>query len=389
MYPHQRERLSAALAAHQVSALVAASAVNVAYLTGFTSARPLDAHAPALGVFAPGGTALVVPASALGAVAADGAEIDHVIAYGRAPLAFAGRRGEQDRRLQQWAEAAVAAPPDALAAALEAVGIRDGALGVDEGGLAAHAWQALAARLTTFRIVPGAAALGSARAVKSPWEIESLIRALGVAEEALNDVVQTLQPGVTEREAATAWDHAARRRGGVPGWTVVLFGARTALPFAAPSDRALRARELVRLDVACTLNGYWGTVARTAVMGEPDPSQQEAWDAVEAAQSAAVAAVRPGARGGAAVEAAEAAARSRTPSVPARVAAGGIGLEASEAPAVGAGAATLLEPGMVMTVEVAYGDVGWGGAQARDTLLVTSTEARMLNRAARGLVVLD
>ena len=37
MYPHQAERLTAALERHKLDALVAASPANIAYITGFSS----------------------------------------------------------------------------------------------------------------------------------------------------------------------------------------------------------------------------------------------------------------------------------------------------------------------------------------------------------------
>ena len=62
MYPHQAERLTAALQADRLDALVAASPANVAYVTGFWSVtRAVDPATEIYAVVGPGGTALVVP----------------------------------------------------------------------------------------------------------------------------------------------------------------------------------------------------------------------------------------------------------------------------------------------------------------------------------------
>jgi Xaa-Pro aminopeptidase len=44
---------------------------------------------------------------------------------------------------------------------------------------------------------------------------------------------------------------------------------------------------------------------------------------------------------------------------------------------------------MVLRVETPYYLLGWAGMNAMDTVLVGRTGARILNRSARGLVLLD
>jgi hypothetical protein len=45
--------------------------------------------------------------------------------------------------------------------------------------------------------------------------------------------------------------------------------------------------------------------------------------------------------------------------------------------------------GEVLRIEVPHLEVGWGGVGLRDTVLVTTKGSAVLNRSARGLVVLD
>jgi len=67
----------------------------------------------------------------------------------------------------------------------------------------------------------------------------------------------------------------------------------------------------------------------------------------------------------------------------------GIGLEPYERPKLNAGNSTPLEAGDVLRVETPHYEHGWGGLSIKDTVLVTTTGARALNRSAHGLVVLD
>ena len=89
MYPHQIERLTSALDAAAGEALVATSAANVAYVTGFRSLTHAMLHAPQFGVFTRRGTALVVPAADVAAAVDDGVDVDHVQCFGE-PLASSG-----------------------------------------------------------------------------------------------------------------------------------------------------------------------------------------------------------------------------------------------------------------------------------------------------------
>ena len=67
----------------------------------------------------------------------------------------------------------------------------------------------------------------------------------------------------------------------------------------------------------------------------------------------------------------------------------GIGLEPYEPPTLAPGDDTDLEPGMLLRVEAPYYLVGWGGMNLMETVLVIRGGSRVMNRAARGLVVLD
>ena len=390
MYPHQAERLTRTLESRGLAALVATSVENVAYVTGFRSLTKEVYRTPSFGVFAPGGTALVVPAIDLAAIVADAIAVDHVGCFGGFVSSYAEPPDEPARRIRALADARAASPAEALAAALAAVGVRAGTVGLDEGLLTPQGWPRLAARLDPLKVVPSAEHFLDARRVKGPWEIESLQRALGIAEAAANAVVQMLGPGVTEREAVRLFQQETLKRDGAPYGAIVAFGERAAIPAPAPTDRALRPRDLVRLDLCCAHRGYCAEVARTAVMGEPTPRQQQAADALVAGVDAAIERVKPGVSASDIHQAAVDAVRRAGLADFRRYHVGhGIGLEPYERPKLAAGITTPLEAGEVLRVETPYYVHGWSGLSIKEMVLVTTTGARVLNRSARGLLVLD
>ena len=390
MYPHQIDRLTATLEREGLQAFIATSAENVFYMTGFRSLNHAIFRAQQFAVWTKQGTALVVPAVDVPHLMSEGVEVGHVGAFGGFVCSYAEGLGPDERKIRERTEPRAASPGHALATALEAVGVRDGRVGLDESNLTPAAWERLGARLAGYTVVPAAAALLTARRVKSPYEIECLGRALGIAEEALNAVLQMLEPGVTERAAATVYQAAVLERDASCTPSSISFGERTWISLAPPTARALKPGELARFDVGAIFKGYWASVARTAVMGEPSPRQLAAAEAVQAGLEAGIDAVKPGATAGHVYDAVMTATRTAgLPDFQRGHVGHAIGLEPYERPKLDAGNGTVLEAGEVLRIEVPHLEVGWAGVALRDTVLVTTTGSRVLNRSARGLVVLD
>jgi Xaa-Pro aminopeptidase len=386
VYPHQIERLDAALEAFGVDALIATSAADVAYITGFWSFSRSVYPADIAAVYSKAGTALVIPSIDAPAFAAGDGAADRVVCHGRFFVNLAERADEHARRAVELATHPTETAAEALARALEALGLRATRVGIDD---ARPSGVPIAARLARFRLTPTVGAVAGARAVKAPYEIECLAPALRIAEEAIHAVLGDLKPGTTEREAVELYERAVAARRGTPYAAMIALGPDAALPAAPPGERALRAGELVRFDVGCIFKGYRGDVARMAILGEPNPRAQRAYDAVEAGVQAALDAIRPGVEGAAVFESAVAAVRDAgLPEFRRHHVGHGIGLEPAEAPWLRPGGERL-EAGMVLRVEAPYYELGGFGVSIKETVLVTRGGASALNRSHRGLVILD
>jgi Xaa-Pro aminopeptidase len=267
--------------------------------------------------------------------------------------------------------------------------VRAGALGLDDAGLPAAAGAALAQRLRAFTLRSASEALGTARLVKSPYEIECLQNSLLIAEEATLVVLNALHPGVTEQEAAAVFESEIARRGAQAYCTIIAMGPNAAVPAPFPSSRALRMGDVVRIDLGCVYKGYRSDLARTAVMGEPRGDDEARYEAILAGLEAGIDTVAPGAAPGAVFDAVVNATRARGLPAYARHHVGhGIGLDPAERPWLAPGGPPL-EPGMVVRVEVPYYALGETGMNVKDTVLVTQKGSLVMNRSHRGLVVLD
>ena len=366
---------------------MATSPENVVYVTGFrpgTDAAP----APALGIYTRQGVALVVPVAHASMLVAEPVDVDHIVCFARAE---APRADSSSLSHAQFlvAEPGVG-PATGLAAALERLGARGGTVGLDETGLAYDAWSRVMDHLPDLKIMPAAARLEEARRVKGPYEIECLGQALHIVEEALDAVIQILDRGMTERDAANQFAVEVVQRGGWPRPPRVGVGDRSGIVSPRPSDVALRPGNLVRFDVGCRYKGYCASVARTAVLGEPSAQQEGVYRAVQASLEAATAAVKAGTTATHVFDRATEACRTNgLPKFEREHVGWGIGLSPRERPELASHNGTTLELGEVLQLEAAHIDMSSLGVRVTDTVLVTSTGARVLNRSHHGLIVLD
>jgi Xaa-Pro dipeptidase len=390
MYPHQMQRLTEILDRHGLEALIATREANVAYITGFRGLNHTVFETPQYAVFSRRGTGLVVTNVEIASVVADRIDVDHIACFGGFSSGYDARPDGDVKRIRDLMDSRAPSPADALASTLDALGVPQGSVGLDESRLTPGAWQRIATRLAGHTVVPAANHFLSARRVKGPWEIECLGEGVRLAEEALNEVIAKLVPGMTELEAVTLYQSEVIKRGADPVPAIIATGPRTWIPLPLPTDRPLRAREIVRCDVGCVFRGYHATVARTAVAGEPNARLDSAFDAVQVGLDAALAAVKPGVPASrvyaAAVEAAHGAGLE---SFTAGHIGHAIGLEPYERPKLTRGVETPLEAGEVLRIELRHFEMGWAGVHVKETVLVTTDGARSLNRSNRGLVVLD
>ena len=390
MYPHQAERLAGALERHKLDALIAASPANIAYVTGFSSlARRVYPTLETYAVVTRDATALVVPTIDLLAVLESDVDVNHLACHGRFYLETERARGETARHFAALVAEPAASAGQALLEVLRRLGVGGGRLGLDDGLIPAPAAAAVRQVLSAYQVDSASDALAAARLVKSPFELDALQRALHVAEEAINVVLALLAPGITERQAAEAFEREVIAQGARPYCTIVAFGAGSAVPAPWPTDRALRTGDLVRFDLGCSVKGYHSDVARMAVMGEPTPRQQTAFDAIHTGLEGALDIIKPGVTGADVFEAAVTATRKAgLPRFDRHHVGYGIGLEPSEPPRLAPGAGAL-EMGMVLRVETPYYVIGETGLNLKETVLITRTGAHSLNRSHRALVVLD
>lgn len=186
------------------------------------------------------------------------------------------------------------------AAALRSLGVDRGRLGLELGcwGLAPADVAALQAELPELRIVDATAIVRSVTAVKSPLEIETMRRAMGLTKIAISTFYRALGEGAVEAEVGRAMEDAIAAGGGYTNPYTLVFGRRTALPHGAPGVNRLERDQPAFTEISGFVNGYAAGLCRTAVLGS-HPGAEALHAVAEEALAAGIDAIRPGATAGA------------------------------------------------------------------------------------------
>lgn len=229
------------------------------------------------------------------------------------------------------------------------------------------------------------------RITKSADELAKLRAAAQLADEGFEYVTSIVRPGMREIDVSNLLDAFMRSHGASnPSFTtIVLGGARAALPHGTASTAKLAAGQLVTLDFGYFLNDYTSDMTRTFALGEPDRKLKTAYQAVLTAQQMVVEQVKAGANS------AQLDAVGRDYLTQAGYGEAfnhgmghGIGLAIHEGPLISKNTNNTLVADSVVTVEPGVYFPGLGGMRIEDDVLVTESGHERLTKATRELLIL-
>ncbi len=221
------------------------------------------------------------------------------------------------------------------------------------------------------------------RLIKTEKEIDSMKKALSLAETAFRLFMETIEPGMTEIKAAWTLEKMMREAGAeaLSFPVIAASGPNAALPHAIVGKRPFKNGEPILFDWGTKLNGYCSDISRTLILGKGDDTFQKVFSTVADAQRKAIDAIKPGISS----KKIDQIARDHIDKMGFKGRFGhglghGVGLAIHESPRVSPLKDRELLPGMVFTVEPGIYLPGWGGVRLENMVRITSDDVEVLNR---------
>ena len=246
-------------------------------------------------------------------------------------------------------------------------------------------------KATEAEWIPVSGVIEKLRMVKTDEELRTIRKAADIADKAFSHILTFIKPGVTELEVSNELEFFMRRLGAAESSfdTIVASGKRSALPHGVATDKTIENGDMVTLDFGALYDGYVSDITRTVAVGEPSEELKKIYHIVLEAQQRACSALKPGMTG----KEADAVARDYIKEHGYGEAFGhstghGIGLEVHEGPGLSFRSDTVLEPGMVVTVEPGIYVPGLGGVRIEDDVLITEDGCELLTSSPKQLIIL-
>ena len=274
-----------------------------------------------------------------------------------------------------------------LRKALAQDAITTGTLGIEEHTQFAFS-QGIADACPALKLVSATPVTAGCRAIKTPAELALLQLANNITLDVYRAVYLACKPGDTNQ---TVSDLVARAytRCGVRGDASCNVGPDSAIPHGSNKPQTIAEGQIVMVDDGCTVEGYTSDITRSWVYGTPTDEQRKIFDIVHQAQSAALAAARPG------VQAQSVDAAARKVIVDAGYGPGysifyhrvghGIGLDMHEWPYLVGDNIAPLQAGETFSDEPGIYLRGKFGIRLEDCMYVTADSAKLFTPQSRSL----
>lgn len=234
-----------------------------------------------------------------------------------------------------------------------------------------------------------ASTIGALRMRKDADEYDTLKRNALMADTAMQAAWAAMRVGMSEDEVAAVVRTAFKDQGAAPLFHIVGAGGNGAFPHHHTGDTILKAGDAVVMDIGGGMDGYSSDMTRMAVMGAAPDGYREVHDILERAVQAAMTAAKPGVRAHVVDDAARGVITDagygeyfmhRTGH--------GMGIEVHETPYITASSQTVLDEGMVFSIEPGIYLPGRFGIRLEDIVILRKDGPEILSDLPRDLKVI-
>jgi Xaa-Pro aminopeptidase len=298
-----------------------------------------------------------------------------------------GSREFTDIEFFNWADAV--GPVEALNQTLAAIGATTpGKVALDETMRADFALLLIDALPADTERTFTPETLGALRMRKDSAEYKKLKMNAGIADRAIQTAFSKVRPGMTETELAAEIRAHFSSEGASPQFWIVGAGGNGAFPHHSASERVIQEGDAIVIDIGGRKQGFPSDITRMAVVGQPPEGYGQIHSIVEKAVQAALKAAKPG------VLAKEVDAAARGVITDAGYGeyfvhrtGHGMGIDGHEPPYITATSETVLEEGMVFSIEPGIYLPGRFGIRLEDIVILREDGPEILSSLPRDVHV--
>jgi Xaa-Pro aminopeptidase len=152
----------------------------------------------------------------------------------------------------------------------------------------------LTAKERRFRLDDGTALIDRLMMEKMPSEIEAMRRASALADEGYARFREAARVGRPQYEVIAEVEEFFRKKGSPDNFMIIGSGGVDVRGMAPPSERRLKAGDLVTTELTPCVDGYFSQICRTLVLGKASEVQKKAFSVYHEAMEAGIATVKAG-----------------------------------------------------------------------------------------------
>ncbi|EEQ12047.1 Peptidase, M24 family [Yersinia mollaretii ATCC 43969] len=228
------------------------------------------------------------------------------------------------------------------------------------------------------------------RVIKSPWEIEHLRKSAEITEYGITCAAKKIRVGCTAAELTAAFKAAVMTfpETNFSRFNLISVGDNFS-PKIIADETPAKYGDLIKFDCGVDVAGYGADLARTFVLGEPDPLTQQIYDTIRIGHEHMLSMVAPGVKLKDVFDSTmDVIKKSGLPHYNRGHLGHGDGvfLGLEEAPFVSTLATETFRPGMVLSLETPYYGIGIGAIMLEDMILITNNGFEFLSKLKRDLL---
>ena len=208
----------------------------------------------------------------------------------RAREQIAGGPGGTNAEVRTWQEDE--SPYQRIAEGLKDRKLTTGNMGMEETVRYVFS-EGLSKAAPGLHLVSATPVTAGCRMIKSQHELQLMKLANEVTLSAYEAAYLSTKEGMTQNDFG-AMVQAAHSQQGFEGGASIQVGENSALPHGSAKPQVIREGTILLMDGGCRVEGYESDISRTVVLGKPSDKMKQVFEIVHKAQSAALAAAKPG-----------------------------------------------------------------------------------------------